>query len=31
VVWRQFLALAVIGAVFFLVALGRFRKAVSLT
>jgi ABC-2 type transport system permease protein len=31
VVWREFLAITVIGAVFFLVALGRFRKAVTLT
>lgn len=31
VVWLQFLAITAIGAVFFLVALARFRKAVTLT
>jgi len=31
VVWPQFLAITAIGAVFFLVALARFRKAVTLT
>jgi ABC-2 type transport system permease protein len=31
VVWRQFAAIAVIGAVFFLTALTRFRKAITLT
>jgi ABC-2 type transport system permease protein len=31
VVWREFLAITVIGAVFFLVALARFRKSVTLT
>ncbi|HEX7785284.1 MAG TPA: ABC transporter permease, partial [Methylomirabilota bacterium] len=30
-VWREFLAIIVIGAVFFVVALARFRKAVSPT
>jgi ABC-2 type transport system permease protein len=31
VVWPQFLAITAIGAMFFLVALARFRKAVTLT
>ncbi len=31
VVWQSFLAIAVIGAVFFLAALARFRKSVTLT
>ncbi|RCX31790.1 ABC transporter permease [Thioalbus denitrificans] len=31
VVWPQFLAMAAIGAVFFLLALARFRKAITLT
>ena len=31
VVWRDFLAITAIGAVFFLVALARFRGAVALT
>jgi ABC-2 type transport system permease protein len=31
VVWRDFLAIIAIGAVFFLVALARFRRSVALT